>query len=119
MALHNFIREEVEAAIIKTHNGGEYDATNVVQEPAVTGITALGMDHIAQLGPTIENVAWHKAGFFKTGSLVFSVCQEPVSTDILRARAAEKGVDLAFVQCFIHESSLLPGTCDGQCIFNE
>lgn len=59
-ALHSFIREGVEAAIIETHHGGEFDPTNVVQSPAITGITTLGLDHLDHLdhlGPTIENIA--------------------------------------------------------------
>lgn len=71
LAFHTFIRENVQAAIFETHYGGEYDATNVMQNPVVTGITSLGMDHIAQLGPTIENIAWHKAGIFKSRSPAF------------------------------------------------
>lgn len=57
VAFHTFIREETEAAIYERHDAGEYDATNVVQKPIVTGITSLGLDHIAQLGPSIENIA--------------------------------------------------------------
>jgi len=97
LALHTFIREEVQATIYETHNGGEYDATNVVQEPIVTGITSIGMDHIAQLGPTIENIAWHKAGIFKSRVPAFSAPQDPAVLAVLRSRAEEKGVELKFV----------------------
>jgi hypothetical protein len=38
--VHVFIRENVDAAIFETHHGGEYDATNVIQKPIVTGITS-------------------------------------------------------------------------------
>ena len=65
LAFHVFIREKVDVAIFETHNGGEYDATNVVMEPVVTAVTSLGMDHVDMLGPTIENIAWHKSGIFK------------------------------------------------------
>ena len=98
VAIHTFIREGVEVAIIETHHGGEYDSTNVVQKPAVTGVTSIGMDHIAQLGPAIENIAWHKAGIFKKGTLAFSAPQDPRPTAVLRSRADEKGVDLRFSQ---------------------
>lgn len=98
LAFHTFIREEVDAAIFETHHGGEYDATNVIRTPVVTGITSLGMDHIAQLGPTIENIAWHKAGIFKAGAPAFSVTQEAGVADVLRDRATErKSTDLTFV----------------------
>jgi len=97
LALHTFIREEVQATVYETHHGGEYDATNVIREPIVTGITSIGMDHIAQLGPTIENIAWHKAGIFKSRIPAFSAPQDPAAFAVLRARAEEKGVELKFV----------------------
>lgn len=97
IAFHTFIREETEAAIYETHHGGEYDATNVVQKPIVTGITSIGLDHVAQLGPSIENIAWHKAGVFKSGTPAFSAPQDPRVAAVLRARAAEKGVKLKFI----------------------
>lgn len=98
VAFHAFIREGVEAAIIETHHGGEYDSTNVISHPVTTVITSLGMDHIEQLGPTVDNIAWHKAGIFKRGAHAFSAPQEPDSvTEVLRRRAADKGVPLQFV----------------------
>lgn len=97
VAFHTFIREGTEAAIYETHHGGEYDATNVVQKPIVTGITSIGLDHVAQLGPSIENIAWHKAGILKTGTPAFSARQDPRVTAVLQARAAEKGVELKFI----------------------
>ncbi|OJK05116.1 hypothetical protein ASPACDRAFT_110314 [Aspergillus aculeatus ATCC 16872] len=97
LAFHTFIRENVDAAIFETHHGGEYDATNVIRKPVVTAITALGMDHVAQLGPTIENVAWHKSGIFKPGAPAFSVSQEEDPAEVLRLRAAERQTTLTFV----------------------
>ena len=97
VAFHTFIKEATDAAIWETHHGGEYDATNFVQEPVVTGITAIGMDHVEQLGPTIENVAWHKAGIFKSGTPGFSAPQDPIVTTVLQARAEDKKVELGLV----------------------
>ncbi|KAI1321403.1 folylpolyglutamate synthase [Xylariaceae sp. FL0255] len=97
LATHVFMREGVEAAIYETHHGGEYDATNVLHQPVATIITPLGMDHAKQLGPTINNIAWHKSGIFKTGSIAFSAKQEPGPENVLRERAAEKQVECHFV----------------------
>ncbi|KAL6364827.1 hypothetical protein LRP88_00800 [Fusarium phalaenopsidis] len=98
VSFHTFIREGVEAAIVETHHGGEYDATNVIEHPVVSVVTPLGMDHVKQLGPTIENIAWHKAGIFKTGSAALSSLQEASATEILRSRSSEKGANLEFVK---------------------
>lgn len=107
VALHAFISEGVEAAIIETHHGGEFDPTNVISRPVATVITSLGMDHVEQLGPTIENIAWHKAGIFKRGAHAFSAPQESAdAVEVLRSRAADRGVSLQFVSV---GESLLPG----------
>lgn len=98
VSYHTFLKEQVDVAIYETHHGGQYDATNVVQHPVVTAITSIGMDHVRELGPSIENIAWHKAGIFKPGALAFSVPQEAGVAQVLRDRAAEKGVALKFVE---------------------
>jgi len=97
VSFHAFIKEGVDAAIFETHHGGEYDATNVIEHPIATVITTLGMDHVKQLGPSIENIAWHKSGIFKANSHAFSPPQEPSATGVLRSRAVETGVSLQFV----------------------
>jgi folylpolyglutamate synthase len=98
VSFHAFICEGVEAAIFETHHGGEYDSTNVIENPVTTVITPLGIDHVQQLGPTIENIAWHKAGIFKRGALALSAPQDQdVTVEVLLRRAAAKGVRLHFV----------------------
>lgn len=97
VSVHAFIRERVDVAIYETHNGGEYDATNVIKKPIVTGITTIGIDHVEQLGPSIENIAWHKAGIFKYGSPAFSTSQVPEVATVLQRRGREKDVALRFV----------------------
>lgn len=97
VSVHAFIREAVDVAIYETHNGGEYDATNVFTKPVATGITTIGMDHVEQLGPTIEMIAWHKAGIFKHGSPAFAALQKPEAAKVLQQRAMDKEVALKFV----------------------
>lgn len=97
LAFHTFIKEGIDAAIVETHHGGEYCATNVVRRPIVTGITSLGLDHVAQLGPTVEDIAWHKSGIFKPGAPAFSVVQDPGPAEVLQKRAAERNTALTFV----------------------
>ncbi|KAK7710179.1 Folylpolyglutamate synthetase [Diaporthe eres] len=96
MALHVFLREGVDVAVVETGVGGEYDATNIVARPAAAGISTLGIDHVFVLGDTVDKIAWHKAGIMKAGSPAFAVEQPafPSAEGVLRARAAEKGVDL-------------------------
>ena len=107
VGFHAFIRERVDVAILETHHGGEFDATNIVELPCVTAISSLGMDHINQLGPTIENIAWHKSGIFKRGTPAVSATQPQETVKVLEQRAADKGAPLTFVDV---NKSLADGT---------
>lgn len=98
MALHVFLREGVDVAVLETGVGGEYDATNIVARPVATGISTLGIDHVFVLGDTVDKIAWHKAGIIKAGrgTANFAVEQPafPSAEDVLRRRAGEKGAEL-------------------------
>lgn len=92
MSYHVFLREGVDTAIYEVGLGGEYDATNVVDRPAVTGITAMGIDHVLVLGETIEEIVWHKAGIQKPGVPSFTVTQLPAAMKGIEDRAKERHV---------------------------
>lgn len=98
MALHTYMSEGVDTAIIECGIGGEYDSTNIIVSPTVTGITSLGIDHVAMLGETIEEIAWHKAGIMKLGAPAFTVPQPPTAHEVLQQRAAAKSVTLEVVE---------------------
>jgi folylpolyglutamate synthase len=97
MALHTYMSEGVDTAVIECGIGGEHDSTNILVNPTVTGITSLGIDHVAMLGGTIEEIAWHKAGIMKTGAPAFTVPQPEAAMTVLRQRAHEKGADLHLI----------------------
>ena len=61
-----FASEQVDVAIIEVGMGGLLDSTNVCQ-PILTGITTIGLDHVALLGDTLEAIAVQKAGIIKQG----------------------------------------------------
>ncbi|PMD32236.1 FolC bifunctional protein [Hyaloscypha variabilis F] len=92
MSYHVFLQEGVDAAIYEVGMGGEFDSTNIVDHPAVTGISTLGIDHVAVLGKTIEEIAWHKAGIQKAGVPSFTVKQTPAALKVIRERAEERHV---------------------------
>jgi len=97
MAFHTYLSEGVDAAIIECGIGGEYDCTNVIQNPKASVITSLGIDHTAMLGNTIDQIAWHKGGIIKTGVRAFSAPQPPEAVEVLEQRAAEKASQLDIV----------------------
>ncbi|KAL8700610.1 MAG: hypothetical protein Q9201_005352 [Fulgogasparrea decipioides] len=97
MAFHTYMREEVDTAIIECGIGGEYDSTNIIVHPSVTGITSLDIDHVQLLGNTIEEIAWHKAGIMKEGVLAYTVPQAAAAQAVLEKRAVEKSAQLTTV----------------------
>ncbi len=97
MAFHTYMCEGVDTAVIECGIGGEYDTTNIIEGPTVTGITSLGIDHTAMLGNTIEEIAWHKAGIMKTGSPSFTAPQPQNALKVLQKRAEERSVALKVV----------------------
>ena len=66
IAYDYFASEQVDVAIMEVGMGGLLDSTNVCQ-PILTGITTIGLDHIALLGDTLEAIAGQKAGIIKPG----------------------------------------------------
>ena len=89
MAFKVFLEEKVEATVLEVGIGGQYDCTNVVTQPIVTGVTSLGLDHCSLLGNTIEQIAWQKAGIFKPSVPAFTVEQNESAMKVLRNRAKE------------------------------
>ena len=75
IAYDYFASEQVDVAIMEVGMGGLLDSTNVCQ-PILTGITTIGLDHVALLGDSLEAIAEQKAGIIKqevplvTGNIV-------------------------------------------------
>lgn len=102
MALHAYLEEGVDSAVIECGIGGEHDSTNILTEPTVTAVTSLGIDHTAMLGSTLPEIAWHKAGIFKTGSIAFTAPQKEEAIKVLQERAAAKDTALHVID--VHPS---------------
>ncbi len=74
-AFAEFARVPADACVVEVGLGGRFDATNVIEQPAVCGIAALGLDHERFLlapedgVPTVplERIAFEKAGIAKPG----------------------------------------------------
>ena len=61
-----FRRADVDALVLEVGAGGRFDLTNVA-EPILNVITTVGMDHERSLGPSLADIAWHKAGIARPG----------------------------------------------------
>ena len=70
-----FCRQQVEYAVIEVGLGGLLDSTNVIT-PQVSAITNVAVDHTAYCGPTVEDIAVHKAGIIKSKVPVVTAAQD-------------------------------------------
>jgi len=94
MAFMHFCDKKVDFAVIETGLGGRLDSTNVIQ-PAVIGITSISMDHMQQLGDTLDKIAMEKAGIFKKGVPAVTVEQDPKVMKVLKSCASQKSTPLS------------------------
>ena len=87
MAMCAFKEEGIEYGIIETGLGGRLDLTNAVEEPELTVITSISLDHTAILGDTVEKIASEKAGIIKEGVPLVFLDKSPEITDVLLDQA--------------------------------
>ncbi len=60
-----FAQQKVDLAVMEVGLGGRLDATNVVDNPLVSVITSISLEHWQHLGPTLTDIAGEKAGILK------------------------------------------------------
>ncbi|KIY49346.1 FolC bifunctional protein [Fistulina hepatica ATCC 64428] len=89
LAFYTFLKYNVDATVLEVGVGGAFDSTNIVPKPVVTGVTALGIDHVSVLGSTLTEIAWQKGGIYKKGVPALTVEQPKEGLNQLRARAEE------------------------------
>jgi dihydrofolate synthase/folylpolyglutamate synthase len=93
-ALLLFSEAPADVLLLEVGLGGEGDATNVVDEPLVTVVTPVSLDHPEYLGDRITQVAAAKAGIFKRGTPAVLAPQEPEAAAVLEAHAERIGAPL-------------------------
>ncbi len=86
-ALLAFAREPADVCILETGLGGRLDATNVVDNPVVTILTPIGLDHQQFLGETLTEIATEKAGIIKPGVPCIVAAQERDAMKVIADRA--------------------------------
>lgn len=74
---------QVNAAVLEVGRGGRFDDIAVVPNK-VSLFTPIMLEHPHQLGPTLERIAWHKAGIIKAQSYAYSVPQAHEVLDVLQ-----------------------------------
>ena len=89
-----FSRVPADMLVLEVGLGGRFDATNVIDPPAVAAITSISMDHMEFLGDRLEAIAFEKAGIIKPGVPCATGAQDPVALAVLKRVAAGLGAPL-------------------------
>ncbi|MDD4843742.1 MAG: bifunctional folylpolyglutamate synthase/dihydrofolate synthase [Anaerotignum sp.] len=82
-----FAEENVDIAVIEVGLGGRFDATNVIENPILSIIMSISMDHTDFLGNSIEQIAGEKAGIIKKNCPVVLYSQEEIVYNIIKDQA--------------------------------
>ena len=99
LTLHWLARTRVDIAVIEVGAGGRYDTTNVV-EPIACVVTNIGLDHVESLGPSLTDIAWHKAGIFKPGAVALTGERQVDTLRVIANEASLAGVELRPIEPF-------------------
>ena len=86
-ALLAFAETPADLCLVEVGLGGRYDATNVIERPAITAIAPVALDHCEFLGETIAEIAGEKAGIIKPGVSCFSARQVEGASVVIRQAA--------------------------------
>ncbi|PQE26966.1 dihydrofolate synthetase fol3 protein [Rutstroemia sp. NJR-2017a BVV2] len=94
-AFEVFYKEKIEMGVIEVGLGGRLDATNAMENKAVTVIAKIGLDHQSLLGNTIEEIAREKAGIMRPGvPCVVDRSNIPSVQEVILNHAKEIGTDV-------------------------
>lgn len=60
-----FKRNNCDVVVLEVGMGGRLDSTNVIEQPVVSVITGVALDHTSVLGSSVSKIAFEKAGIIK------------------------------------------------------
>lgn len=94
-AFEIFAREKIEMGVIEVGLGGRLDATNIMENKAVTVISKMGLDHQSFLGNTLEEIALQKAGIMRPGvPCVLDSTNPPSVREVVEEHARAIGTEV-------------------------
>jgi dihydrofolate synthase/folylpolyglutamate synthase len=90
LALEAFRDHGCEVVVLEVGLGGRLDATNVIEDPAISVVTRIAFDHMNILGDTLSAIAKEKAGIFKSGRPAVIGARDPEPRRVLLDVARRK-----------------------------
>lgn len=104
-------KSPVDYIVLETGLGGRLDATNCIEQPSLTIITSIGLDHTEYLGNTVAEIAAEKAGIIKAGVPVVYDRTVPEAAAVIEAAAARMGSAAWPVDGTAYRDLTLQGDC--------
>lgn len=97
LAFEYFARHNCDLVVLECGLGGRLDSTNIIDNPVLSLITGVALDHTAILGDTIEKIATEKAGIIKLGCPVLfgNNSHEHEALGVMRRVATQKNAPFA------------------------
>ena len=97
IAFEYYRRKKCDIVVLEVGMGGRFDSTNVINEPLVSVITPIDIDHTEYLGNTLEDIAYEKAGIIKTNCDTVSIKQEKAVEDTLMRVSLDRNSRIEFL----------------------
>ena len=99
-----FCEQKCDYVVLETGMGGKLDATNVIENPIVSVLTSISLDHTQYLGETIEEITLEKCGIIKENCAVVSYPNTLVQ-EIIETEAEKKNSKLTFADGAVSEEN--------------
>ena len=117
MSMLIFSDSKTDISVLEVGLGGRLDATNIIEDPLVSIITSISLEHTQYLGNTVQQIATEKAGIIKPGcpvvydgsvyaavSVIKKIARENISaeyrlipTDFVITKKTDKSVSFRMV----------------------
>ena len=113
-AMLAFARTPADYTLLEVGLGGRLDATNVMDEVALSIITPVSIDHQQYLGETLPEIAGEKAGIIKRRVPCVVGPQEEPALEVIEAKAAREMAPL-----IVHGQHWHVGTEAGRLVYQD
>jgi len=94
IALQYFYEQQCDIVVLEVGLGGRLDSTNVIENPILSIITLIGLDHQAYLGSTLREIAYEKAGIIKHNGEVLVYPQDAEAESVIEHQANEQNASV-------------------------
>ena len=111
IAMKYFYQEQCELVVLECGMGGRLDSTNVIDNPILSVITGISLDHTAFLGDTIAKIAAEKAGIIKENRPILFCGKDKEAEQVISEKAASRSAPFYTVEN--RETKLFEATLEG------